>query len=439
MNEPHYTVDADAESTVLLEFYHSDWCQDRVYEEVNEMDFQLPANRRAFELLADARRGNIDFHSDDLKQIIADDQMIFDALHDGARHSMQLPEGIRRVKRATLRYQAYSHIRQMELALEDPMATAEEVSKIVDSMRKTIDSGSIDGEVPVSVAVESLDTRMKLIRAGKLEVSTWNIGKLNEITWMEGGQLVVLAARPRVGKTAMMISRANAGIANGEPIGIICQEMDEKQLVQRLLSQRTGIPYKTFSHGLKGCTAPQIALYAEEMMLLKRQPLHLQCGRRFSPGQIRSISKNWLNRYQIKFLFIDYLQNMRHNKGTKLNERIGSSCESVKELAMELNIPVILLSQLGRVAENTMPRIDHLSESGNIECHADTIMLMDRTDITIDAKKRVYWEMVANEHGTKYRKEADLEGRAAIIVAKQRNGESGLCIVDFDKIRMQFR
>lgn len=225
----------------------------------------------------------------------------------------------------------------------------------------------------------------------------------------QNSDLVILAARPSVGKTAFALNLARNG-ANTCPVGVFSLEMSELQLTQRLLSTESGIWLDNIISG---------QLDDEQMNHMRRNAMQgINIYIDDTPGlnifELRAKARRWHSKHGIRLLIIDYLQLM-----TGLNERnqnreqeIAQISRSLKGLAKELNIPVIALSQLSRAVEtrhskDKMPQLSDLRESGSIEQDADMVMFMYRPE---------YYDITTNENGE------STKGETHIKIAKHRNG-----------------
>lgn len=234
---------------------------------------------------------------------------------------------------------------------------------------------------------------------------------LDQIThgW-QNSDLIILAARPSVGKTAFALNLARNG-ADSCPVGVFSLEMSELQLTQRLLSTESGIWLDNIISG---------QMDDEQMNCLCRHTMdNVKIYIDDTPGlnifELRAKARRWHSKHKIGLLIIDYLQLM-----TGLNERnqnreqeIAQISRSLKGLAKELNIPVIALSQLSRAVEtrhskDKMPQLSDLRESGSIEQDADMVMFMYRPE---------YYDITTNENGE------STKGETHIKIAKHRNGQ----------------
>ncbi len=251
-----------------------------------------------------------------------------------------------------------------------------------------------------------------------------------ELDEMLGGfqksDLIIIAARPSMGKTALALSLArNASIEHKVPIGIFSLEMSTMQLVIRLLCAegrlnahlvRTGkLPHE---EGVK---------LSKNAHKLIEAPLYVDDTPAQTVLEIRAKARRLKAEHDIGMIIIDYLQLMQGPSNSESREReISHISRSLKSLAKELNIPVVALSQLNRAVEtrtDKRPQLSDLRESGSIEQDADVVIFLNRPE---------YYGIMKNENGDSN------EGVAEIIVGKQRNGPTGQVRLAFIKDYARF-
>lgn len=248
--------------------------------------------------------------------------------------------------------------------------------------------------------------------------------KLDEMTsgW-QNSDLVIIAARPAMGKTAFVLSMArNIAIDNKVPLAMFSLEMSNVQLVNRLIVNVCEIPGEKIKSGqLAPHEWGQLDFKLNEMF---GAPLYVDDTPSLSVFELRTKARRLVRDYGVKIIIIDYLQLMNAS-GMSYNSRqeeVSTISRSLKGLAKELNIPIIALSQLNRSVEQRVstggennadskrPQLSDLRESGAIEQDADMVCFIHRPE---------YYKMYKDQHGN------DLRGLAEIIIAKHRNGAVG--------------
>lgn len=240
--------------------------------------------------------------------------------------------------------------------------------------------------------------------------------------WQES-DLIILAARPGMGKTAFILSMArNISVDQKIPVAVFSLEMSSVQLITRMISSETGIS----SEKLRKATLANHEwkqLYTK-VKTLEDAPLFIDDTPALSIFDLRAKARRLVSQHNVKMILIDYLQLM--TVGGKSNgnreQEISTISRSLKSIAKELNIPVIALSQLSRAVEtrggNKRPLLSDLRESGAIEQDADIVSFIYRPEYY----KLDVWD---DEHGT------PCAGQAEFIIAKHRNGA-------LENIRLKF-
>jgi len=275
------------------------------------------------------------------------------------------------------------------------------------------------GLVPIKTIVrenwERLDT---IAREGKsvTGVSTGYTDLDRLTSGLQSSELIILAARPSQGKTALALNLAqNIAINAGLPVAIFSLEMSKESLLQRLVSSVAGIDGQAFRRGRMD-RAKQAEMQ-EALQRIEAAPLWIDDSGSISVLEIGAKARRLQRDKPLSLLIVDYLQliTARGRFGNR-QEEVASISRSLKGLAKELRIPVLVLSQLTRAPEreDRGPQLSDLRESGAIEQDADVVMFIYRPDF--------------------FKKDATPEEREVtdIIIAKQRNGPT-------DKVRFVFR
>lgn len=235
---------------------------------------------------------------------------------------------------------------------------------------------------------------------------------LDRITsgWQKS-DLVILAARPGMGKTAFVLSIArNAAVQFNKPVAIFSLEMSSVQLVTRLISGEAELEGEKLKTGkLKDYEWEQLNT---KVAKLSQAPLFIDDTPALSIFDLKAKCRRLKSQHGVEMIIIDYLQLMRGDAkdGGNREQEISYISRSLKGLAKDLDLPVIALSQLSREVEkrhDKKPILSDLRESGSIEQDADMVMFIYRPE---------YYNITQDESGT------DLTGMAELIIAKHRNG-----------------
>ena len=225
--------------------------------------------------------------------------------------------------------------------------------------------------------------------------------------------LVIVAARPSMGKTAFALSFArNAAIDHGVPIGLFSLEMSTVQLATRLISAEARINAHSLRTGK--FKAEDGAKISRSVHKLTSAPIYIDDTPGLSILEMRAKCRRLKAEKNVGMIIVDYLQLMSAGQHLDSREReISIISRSLKGLAKEINVPVIALSQLNRAVESTSdkrPMLSHLRESGSIEQDADVVLFLYRPEV---------YGITAYPDGT------GTEGIGEVIISKQRNGPVG--------------
>jgi replicative DNA helicase len=255
-------------------------------------------------------------------------------------------------------------------------------------------------------------------------------GDLDDLTnGLQPGELIILAARPSMGKTAIALNIIEHMAMSGHPCAIFSLEMGRQQLAQRLICARGGIDSQRLRRNLlQKEDYRRIYAACDE---LNSAPLYIDDTPGLSLLQLRSKARRMKERYGMQAVVVDYLQLM--HSGTRIESRqleVAEMSRGVKAMARELEVPVICLSQLNRAAEQReghRPRMSDLRESGSIEQDADVVMMLHREEYY--HRSDPDWA-IANP---------DKVGVGEIIIAKQRNGPTGTVHLVWDGASTRYR
>lgn len=243
---------------------------------------------------------------------------------------------------------------------------------------------------------------------------------LDRITYgWQNTDLIILAARPSVGKTAFALNLArNAALhaSKPTPVAIFSLEMSAGQLVQRILAAESEIWLEKIARGkLEEHEMKQ--LYARGIQRLAQAPLFIDDTPALNIFELRAKCRRLKNKHNIGMIILDYLQLMSgtgENRNSNREQEISNISRNLKSLAKELNVPILALSQLSREVEKRgakdgtkMPQLSDLRESGAIEQDADMVMFLYRPE---------YYDITTNEMGENNR------GETHVRIAKHRNG-----------------
>lgn len=238
---------------------------------------------------------------------------------------------------------------------------------------------------------------------------------------LQPSDLIIIAGRPSMGKSALAINIAeHAAVVEKIPLAIFSLEMSKEQLVQRMLCAHARVDaHKVRTGYLAPSDWPKLTAAAGK---LSEAPVFIDDTPAISVMELRAKARRFRAQYNVQLIILDYLQLMRGSgKAESRQQEISDISMSLKELSRELHIPVLAISQLSRAVESRTdhrPQLSDLRESGAIEQDADLVALILREEY--------------------YNPTADNQGIAEIIIAKQRNGPVGSLKLAFIKEYTRF-
>lgn len=190
------------------------------------------------------------------------------------------------------------------------------------------------------------------------------------------GELVVIGARPKIGKTTLGINAATFAAKQGYPVGIFTLEMKAGELLQRIIASESGVPAKAAEHGYTD--DQQKAQMVKAMARVSKLPLMIRDQFTITVDQISLQCRKWKKRNGLKMVLIDYLQLVNRSKTSTTAEAIAEITRKLKNLAGDLDVPIVLISQLNRLSDTDQrpPRLSDLRDSGSIEQDANLIFLL---------------------------------------------------------------
>lgn len=266
---------------------------------------------------------------------------------------------------------------------------------------------------------------------GKLRgVPTGFTGLDNLLAGLQKSDLVILAARPSVGKTsfALDIMRAVA-LRTKQPVGFFSLEMSKEQLVDRLICAEAGVDLWKLRNGRLSEHADDFPRIGEALGKLSEAPIFIDDSPSANIMTVRTKARRLQSEHGLSLIVVDYLQLMEARKQSDNRvQEVAEISRGLKQIARELQVPVLALAQLSRAVENekpAIPKLAHLRDSGSIEQDADVVMFLYRK-----ASDRNYQieELTPEERNL-----------AEVHVAKHRNGPTGVVKLFFDGARTSFK
>ena len=338
----------------------------------------------------------------------------------------------------------YAKIVQRKRILRDLISASNEINSMGHNEEKDIDELLDKAEQKIfSIAQKSLTQRFFLIKEG-LEDAFERIDKLskhkgglrgvssgfkdldNILAGFQKSDLLILAARPSIGKSALALNFA-ANIASKDkiPVGIFSLEMSKDQVVDRLIASLSNVDLWKLRTGHLSSEGDDndFTRIQHAMGILSEAPIYIDDAASSNVLQMRAMARRLQAEHGLGLIIIDYLQLMEpRNPTANIVQQVSETSRALKGLARELDVPVLALSQLSRAVEHRTPQIPRLSdlrESGSLEQDADVVMLIYRED--------------------RYNEDTVRKNIADIIIAKHRNGPVGKAELYFDDQRVCFR
>ncbi len=285
---------------------------------------------------------------------------------------------------------------------------------------RQIEGGSVLLKEIIKDSIEAIDNLYQK-KAHVTGVATGFLEFDHQTAGLQNADLIVIAGRPSMGKSALAISIAEyAGVIEKIPVGFFSLEMSKEQLVQRMLCSHARVDtHKVRSGFLAPADWPRLTSAAGK---LSEAPIFIDDSPAISVLELRAKARRLKSHHGIKLMVLDYLQLMRGStRAENRQQEISDISRSLKALARELSIPIIAISQLSRAVEarqDHRPQLSDLRESGAIEQDADLVVLLLREEY--------------------YNPTEDNKGIAEVIIAKQRNGPVGSIKLAFLKEFMRF-
>ncbi|HEY8666578.1 MAG TPA: replicative DNA helicase [Tepidisphaeraceae bacterium] len=299
---------------------------------------------------------------------------------------------------------AYAPHEQAELVLDK----AEK--RIFEIAEKKISGAMVPMEDVLHEVFEMIENR------GQRGLETGFFEMDDMLNGLQAGEMVIVAARPSMGKTAFAMNLIeHISADNLMPCAVFSLEMSKQQLAQRMLCSRGNVDAHKLRRGM--LSSEEFQKLAVTVGELAKAPIWVDDSPGLTPLELRAKARRLKLQHDIKCVMIDYMQLMDNPGPESRQQQISEISRGIKSVARELSVPVIALSQLNRQSEGRdghRPRMSDLRESGSIEQDADVVMLLHRED---------YYRMAEPDFVP--------DNIAEVIIAKQRNGPTGTVKLTF--------
>ena len=306
------------------------------------------------------------------------------------------------------------------------MAMDKEIHSVLDEAEQTIftasDDAIGDGLVGVTDVLEGAIERIEEIEnrgTGLSGLPTYFTDLDNYLSGLQEGNLAVIASRPSMGKSSLALNIGTNVAKEGKVVAFFSLEMTKEELVQRVLFSEAKV---TSGDARKGQLGPEKwSRVVEAASKVNNLPLYFDDAPVITSTDIRAKSRRLKSAKNLDLIIVDYLQLMQSSSGDNRQQEIAEISRNLKNLARELKVPILALSQLNRAAEareDKRPRLGDLRESGAIEQDADIVMMLYRDDY--------------------YNPGTDVPGVAEVNIVKNRSGMTGKVELFFSKEFTQF-
>ena len=330
------------------------------------------------------------------------------------------------VERAALRRRLLAAAETIQgVARDEKQNTDDVIKQTEESIFSAIESREKRELVPISSIIEDYYRRIEyLIRHSDAPLGLPTGFRAIEqlLGGMQKSDLLIFAGRPGMGKTSFLLSVMLFVARQGGRVAFFTMEMDREQIVQRLASMETGITMQKLRLGQ--LSNNEQGRLVEAMDRLGELQIFVDDTPALNPLELRAKCRRMNFRTGVDLIIVDYMQLMNAGGAYENNrvQEISFISRSMKELARDLNIPLLSAAQLSRAVEQRQdkrPQLRDLRESGSIEQDADIVMFLYRDEV--------------------YNEATEIPGQADIIVAKHRNGPTGTVSLFFDKAVTRFR
>ena len=412
-------------------------------------DFYLPAHKAIFEAIVKLHSEDMPIDEDFVRNRVdkkdVNDGVLLEIL--SANPITNTAAYVKEIKDASVKRELATLATTIKkVAIEDDISANEALDTIQGELYK-ISTNSATSELKDMQTVTS-DTlayieKMKKLGNKYLIGQTTGFEALDKkTTGFNEGDLVIIAARPAMGKTALVLNMALKNVERGKGVIFFSLEMPAEQLMLRMLAAKTSIPLQNLRKG--DMDDKEWSILSAAFDDLNSKKLFVDDGGSININQLRARVRKLaqIQENNISLVVIDYLQLMQGLGNKDRHQEVSDISRGLKMLARELKIPIVALSQLNRGLESRpdkRPMLSDLRESGAIEQDADIIMFVYRDDV-YKQRDEARKEKEAKDKGEDYKSkfiDKPIE-EAEIIIGKQRNGPIGTVKLDFHKALTKF-
>jgi replicative DNA helicase len=413
---------------------------------IKPSDFYLPAHQKIFEVMERLNYEDLPIDEDFIRKRVnskeVDESILVEIL--SSNPTPNVIAYAREIKDSAVKRELTSLATEIhKVTVEQELPAAQAVDYIQDKLYKiTTNSANSELKDMSSITFDTLEHIKKMKAQGNryLIGQTTGFDALDrQTTGFNDGDLIILAARPAMGKTSLVLNTALKNIEQGNGVIFFSLEMPAEQLMIRLLSAKTNIALQNLRKG--DLDDAQWSQVTKAIQQLNTKKLFVDDSGNVNINQLRArvrkIAGNIEN--NIKLIIIDYLQLMTGTGNKDRHLEVSEISRGLKLLARETKLPIIALSQLNRGLENRpdkRPMLSDIRESGSIEQDADIIMFVYRDDVYKERDEQRKEKESKDRGDNPPYKSAFINKtieEAEIIIGKQRNGPVGTVKLDFHK------
>lgn len=425
----------ESELVVLSSIFAQDDNFDKVMASIEEKDFYDPKNMKIFQILHSHYRNGQKLDHFRLSQIIKElnlQSLISSDYLDQLLVAYSFAYDLDQQIELLLEHSSKRRIEEMVDIAKKSLHSQEasDATEIMDMFKRGFDSISqmrqTDDNVNLKQVIEDVEEELHTL-ANSDSATTGVQTHLTDLdlktSGMQGGDLIILAARPSMGKTAFSLTLINNMINDNKKAMIFSLEMSAASLIKRMLSMESLVPLENIRNGnfdnnqmisLKSATTKMKTWDDNKNLIINDRP-------GISVEEIHQYARKAKKEHGLDIIFVDYLQlATTKSKSDSRTQEVSEISRKLKEIARELDVPVVALSQLSRAVEartNKRPMLSDLRESGAIEQDADVILFLYREK---------YYNKTIDDDSTE------------IIIGKQRNGPTDTVNVVFQQERTMF-
>ncbi len=430
----------EAEMSVLGVCFLNKYALEKVVEEVEASMFYNDANQKIFSALVELHKNSTPVDITTVKNEL-DKQKSLNAIGgldyiseviDSVATTANLDSYIKIIKEKAIRRRLIDTATDI---ITDTYEEEKELAVLLDNSEKRISdvakSRASSELTPISEALRQAQANLEILAQNKSEITGLATGfyDLDKATsGLHGGELIILGARPAVGKTAFALNIAtNAAMSTDKAVAIFNLEMNSEQLVNRMISAVGGIEGDKLKTG--SLNHNDWKKYNEAMSELADTNIYIEDDVSVTGPEIRAKCRRLANSEKgLALVVIDYLQLVTTGGRSESRQvEVSEISRSLKKMAIELDVPVIALAQLTRGAEqrkeSNQPRLVDLRESGSIEQDADLVLFLNRQDYFEEKSAEKKQTIVPTD----------------LIIAKHRRGSTGLIELLFELDKSCFK